>query len=102
MQLLETLKGSGWIYRTAAEKTEARYSIRVWLRDDGAVFGRGHITGNPRSISLFFGRPVSLLLADGQAVSATVVAGAKESDSAEIYVRGPKVPAARIVAKWPG
>jgi hypothetical protein len=101
LELLDTLKGSGWIYRTAAEKTEAHYAIRIWRTADGAVFARGHITGDAQTISGLSDRPISLVLSDGQAVSVTVVGGRPGSDSAEVYIPGAIPVAGRVIAAWP-
>ena len=101
MQLLDTLKGNGWIRRTAAEKTEAHYAIRVWRTADGAVFGRGHITGNAQTISKLSDRPISLVFSDGRAVSVTVVGWRTGSNSAEVYIPGAIPKAGRVIAAWP-
>src|SRR5205814_1560518 len=98
MQLISTLKGSGWIHGAPARKTEARYAIGVWRTAEGAVFGHGEITGDADAMIELPWRPVSLVLADGQAIDVTVIGPGTGSGTAQIYVPGAAPPADQIVA----
>jgi len=74
MKQIRMMEGEGSFRLGAAKTYLARYAIGVWRAPDGAVFGRGYISGAVQTIfqAAFRRRPFSLTLAGGRPIKVIV------------------------------